>query len=92
MFAEHYIDDRLPDDDEVYAFDELLNEHDLSEILNSYRIEGGKLYSPRDVTGVLLYAYSKGITSCQSSEPTRRPCGLTVGVPSANFVAAILRA
>jgi transposase len=63
MFAEHYLDDRLPATHEVYAFDALLNEIDISAIVQSYSSEGGKVYSPRDMLAVLLYAYSKGITS-----------------------------
>jgi len=63
IFAEHFIDDRLPSDHEVYIFDALIDEFDIKEIINSYGTEGGKLYSPRDQLAVLLYAYSKGITS-----------------------------
>lgn len=63
IFSEHFIDDRLPGDHEVYAFDLLLNGADLTEITDSYGSEGGKVYQPRDQTAVLLYAYSKGITS-----------------------------
>jgi transposase len=63
MFAEHYLDDRLPATHEVYAFDALLNEIDTSAIVQSYGTEGGKVYSPRDMLAILLYAYSKGITS-----------------------------
>jgi transposase len=63
MFAEHFIDDRLPDNHEVYVFDALIDDHDLREIIDSYSSEGGKVYNPRDMTAILLYAYSKGITS-----------------------------
>jgi len=63
LFAEHYIGDRLPKDHEVYVFDALLETMDLSEILKSYGSEGGQVFSPRDMIAVLLYAYSKGITS-----------------------------
>ncbi|MDH4198844.1 MAG: IS1182 family transposase [Spirochaetia bacterium] len=63
MFAEYFIDDRLPDDHEVYVFDALVDEHDLREIIDSYSSEGGKVYNPRDMAAILLYAYSKGITS-----------------------------
>lgn len=63
MFAEHYIGDRLPTDHEVFAFDALLDSMDMSEILNSYGNAGGKVFAPRDMIAVLLYAYSKGLTS-----------------------------
>ena len=63
MFAEHYIGDRLPAEHEVFAFDALLDSMDLSEVLDSYSSEGGKVYAPRDMIAILLYAYSKGITS-----------------------------
>lgn len=36
---------------------------DTSEITDSYSKEGGKLFSPRYMIAVLLYAYSKGVTS-----------------------------
>jgi len=63
MFAEHYLDDRLPATHEVYAFDSLLEQIDIGAITQTYGAEGGKVYSPRDMLAVLLYAYSKGITS-----------------------------
>jgi len=63
LFAEHYIDDRLSTDHDVYAFDALLEKIDLSAIVNSYGSSGGELFAPRDMIAILLYAYSKGITS-----------------------------
>lgn len=63
LFAEHYIDERLSKDHEVYAFDAILDQLDLCAILNSYSPEGGKLFSPRDMIAILIYAYMKGVTS-----------------------------
>ena len=63
LFSNHYIDDRLAKDSEVYAFDALLDVMDISSIVDSYGEEGGRLYSPRDMLSILLYSYSKGITS-----------------------------
>lgn len=63
MFAEHFLDDRLPQSHEVYAFDALLKSIDISSIMETYGSEGGKVYLPGDMLAVLLYAYSRGITS-----------------------------
>lgn len=63
LFSENYIDDRLTCDNKVYAFDALIDTLDISSITDTYGEEGGKLYSPRDMLSILLFAYSKGITS-----------------------------
>lgn len=63
MFGEFYIDDRLGKDNEVYIFNEIMESMDITEITKSYKKEGGKMHSPKDMISILLYAYSKGITS-----------------------------
>jgi transposase len=63
LFSNHYVGDRLSKDDEVILFKELVDKLDISAIIKSYSSEGGKMFSPRDQLGVLLYAFHKGITS-----------------------------
>jgi transposase len=64
MFATHYVDDRLAENDKVYLFDKMVDELDLSELMESYGAKGGSLFSPRDMFAILLYSYFEGITSC----------------------------
>ena len=63
LFAEHYIDDYLPEKHEIHAFEKLVEQLDLSPLLNSYGSEGGKLYNPKDMFSILLYSYLQGISS-----------------------------
>ena len=63
LFATHYIDDKLDETNQVYLFDKLFNQLDISPVLNNYSPEGGSMYSPKEHLSVLLYAYFYGITS-----------------------------
>lgn len=63
LFATHYVGDRLPEDHAVFQFDKLLQALDISSITNTYSSQGGKMYDPRCMLGVLVYAYFQGITS-----------------------------
>ena len=37
LFSNHYVGDRLTDDNEVYLFNELIDKLDIDPIINSYR-------------------------------------------------------
>lgn len=63
LFSNHYVGDRLSEDDEVFLFERLFDKLDISAITNSYSNEGGSMYSPRDQLAVIIYAFHKGITS-----------------------------
>lgn len=63
LFSEHYVGDRLSEDDEVFLFERLFDKLDISAIMNSYSSEGGSMFSPRDQLAVVLFAFHKGITS-----------------------------
>ena len=57
------LDDRLPKDDDVYGFDALIDNIDISAIEKKYSKEGGLCFSPRTMVKVIYYAYKKGIFS-----------------------------
>lgn len=63
LFAEHYIDERLSKNDEVYLFEQVFDQLDIRDITNSYSPEGGSMFDPKDQLAIILYAYHKGITS-----------------------------
>jgi len=63
LFANYYIDDKLKEDDPVYAFDKLLNELDITSVTEAYSNEGGAMYCPREKLSILLFAYMNGVTS-----------------------------
>ena len=59
----HYLDSNLDNHHEIYAFKELLKQLNLTAITSTYKNEGGKMYDPIDVFGLIAYAYWKGVTS-----------------------------
>jgi len=63
LFSTYYVGDRLAEDDEVYSFKNLLDNLDISPIMNEYGEEGGSMYCPKSKLAVILYAFLKGITS-----------------------------
>lgn len=63
LFSNHYVGDRLPNDDEVYLFKKLIDKLNISAITKRYSSEGGSMFSPKDQLAVLIYAFIKGITS-----------------------------
>ena len=63
LFSNHYVGDRLSEDDEVYLFKSLFDKLEIRAITKRYRSEGGKMFSPQDQLATLLYAFHKGITS-----------------------------
>jgi transposase len=62
LFSES-LDDRLPKDDEVYGFDTLLDQIDISPIGRKYSTRGSKCFDPRTLVKVLFYGYRRGIFS-----------------------------
>lgn len=63
LFSEHYVGDRLSEDDEVFLFRKLFDTLDIRSITNSYSSEGGSMFCPKDQLSVILFAFHKGITS-----------------------------
>ena len=63
LFSEHYVGDRLSEDDEVFLFEKLFDRLNISAVTNSYSIEGGSMFSPRDQLAIIIFAFHKGITS-----------------------------
>lgn len=63
LFAEHYVGDRLPKNDEVYLFEQVFDQLDIRKITDSYSREGGSMFNPKDQLAVIIFAYYKGITS-----------------------------
>lgn len=63
LFCEDYIDDRLKNDHEVYLFDRIMDELDISSIENRYSKEGGSAYHPHTMLKVIFYGYYRGIRS-----------------------------
>lgn len=62
LFSES-LDDRLPADDEVYGFDALIDQIDISAIGKKYSNLGSKCFDPRTMVKVLFYGYRRGIFS-----------------------------
>ncbi len=62
LFSES-LDDRLPKDDEVYGFDTLIDQIDISPISGKYSNRGSKCFDPRTLLKVLFYGYRRGIFS-----------------------------
>jgi transposase len=63
LFSNHYVGDRLEENDEVYLFKDLIHKLDTSAITNSYSPEGGSMFAPIDQLAVITFALFKGITS-----------------------------
>ena len=63
LFSNHYVGDRLAEDDEVYLFNDLIDKLDITAITNSYSPEGGSMFSPRDQFASITFAMHKGVTS-----------------------------
>lgn len=62
LFSES-LDDRLPEDDEVYGFDALIDQIDINAISGKYSNLGSKCFDPRTMVKVLFYGYRRGIFS-----------------------------
>lgn len=62
LFSES-LDDRLPEDDEVYGFDALIDQINISTISGKYSRLGSKCFDPRTMVKVLFYGYRRGIFS-----------------------------
>lgn len=63
LFSNHYVGDRLEENDEVYLFKDLIHKLDTSAITNSYSPEGGSMFAPIDQLAVITFALFRGITS-----------------------------
>jgi len=63
--------DWLPAKHPVYAWDQLVDELDLTPILRTYGPKGQPPYDPRIMVKILIYGYARGI---QSSRQLERAC------------------
>ena len=63
--------DWLPDKHPVYAWDQLLDQLDLTALRDTYGPKGQPPYDPRIMVKILVYGYARGI---QSSRQLERAC------------------
>ncbi len=68
--------DWLPAKHPVYAWDQLLDQLDLTAIVHTYGPKGQPPYAPRVMVKILVYGYARGI---QSSRQLERACWEDVG-------------
>ena len=60
--------DLLPDDHECFIYEDIFAQLDTSNIEQEYSVLGQHAYHPKLITGVLIYAYSRGIFSSRKIE------------------------
>lgn len=63
-----YIFDLLPRDHECYIYDGLFEQIDTASVEGRYSILGQNAYHPRLITGILIYAYRRGVFSSREIE------------------------
>lgn len=63
-----YIFDLLPRDHECFIYDALFEQLDTSSVESKYSVVGQNAYHPRLITGILIYAYRKGVFSSREIE------------------------
>ena len=61
LFSNHYVGDRLSEDDEVFLFEKLFTQLDISAVTDVYSSEGGSMFSPRDQLVVLGLSADKKV-------------------------------
>lgn len=60
--------DLLAKDHECYVYDEIFRQLNTASVEEKYSIRGQNAYHPRMITGILIYAYSKGVFSSRQIE------------------------
>lgn len=60
--------DLLPDDHECYLFHDIIQQLDTTEVEQCYSRNGQRAYHPKLITGILIYAYSRGVFSSRQIE------------------------
>ena len=60
--------DLLPEDHECFLYRELFAQLDTSEVEAQYSPQGQRVYPPRQVVSILIYAYSHGVFSSREIE------------------------
>jgi len=60
--------DLLPEDHECYIYEDIFEQLDTSSIEQHYSVLGQHAYHPRLITGILIYAYSRGVFSSRGIE------------------------
>lgn len=63
-----YIFDLLPQAHECFIYDALFEQLDTSSVESKYSTIGQNAYHPRLITGILIYAYRKGVFSSREIE------------------------
>jgi transposase len=63
-----YVFDLLPQDHECFIYDALFEQLDTSSVESNYSTIGQNAYHPRLITGILIYAYRKGVFSSREIE------------------------
>ena len=57
------VEERLDPNDEVFGFECIIDEIDISPIERKYSTQGGRCYDPRTMLKVIFYGYHRGIYS-----------------------------
>jgi len=60
--------DLLPADHECYLYQDIFEQLDTTEVEKQYSEIGQRAYHPKLITGVLIYAYSRGVFSSREIE------------------------
>lgn len=60
--------DLLPSDHECYLYKGLFDQIDTTSIEETYSLKGQRAYHPKQITSILIYAYSRGVFSSREIE------------------------
>jgi transposase len=60
--------DLLPSDHACYVYEDIFAQLDTSSVEKKFSVRGQKAYHPRLITGILIYAYSRGVFSSRQIE------------------------
>ena len=60
--------DMLPKNHECFVFNDIFGQIDITSIEKNYSVMGQNAYNPRQVVGILIYGYSKGVFSSRQLE------------------------
>lgn len=67
-FIPQRLDDYIRENDPVRLVNQVVDEHDLTTIIRSYKGGGTSSFCPRMMIRVLFYAYMRNIYSCRKIE------------------------
>ena len=67
LFAQDVFD-LLPQDDDCFVYEDIFSQLDTSSLEKKYSMAGQHAYHPRQLTAILIYAYSQGVFSSRKIE------------------------